>query len=150
MRVINCTASCLESLQNSWMVQVKQSDSSTPADTSANSIHGQKEANSKVESIVVLQDRITSMPGMVENHTAIDDDFSDLDIDRVELVAESDEYDLDDYNDRWSVGTPSLPPLSLSSSEESLNHDFDQSSQSDFSTLAYNRNRLPVRNSTGM
>ncbi len=52
---------------------------------------------------------------------------SELDIDRVELVADS------EYGDEWSVGTPSLPALSLSSSEESIH----PSSHSDFS--------IPVR-----
>ena len=134
---------------------MQQSDSpgsmsGSPSFVNGNSIQRPKnEADSKIESIVLLHDKITSMPGMVDNEKAIDD-FSDLDIDRVELVAESDEYDYDDFNDRWSVGTPSLPPLSLSSSEESLDRDFDQSSQSDFATLAYTRSRLPVKNSTGI
>ena len=105
--------------------------------------------DSKIENIILLHDKVTSMPGMVENEKTIND-FDDLDIDKVELVAESDEYDYDDFNDRLSVGTPSLPPLSLSSSEDSLNYEFDHSSQSDFSALAYKRSKLPLQNSTGI
>ena len=93
-------------------------------------------------------ERTSSIPGMVEKDFD-EEEFSDLDIDRVELVAESDEYEYDNFDDRWSVGTPSLPPLSLSSSEESIDRGFDQSSQSDFSTLAFQRSRIPVQNSTG-
>ena len=105
-----------------------------------------------IKNDIIPIDKISAVPGMVEkNPDHRIDDYSDLDIDRVELIAESDDYEYDDYDDRWSVDTPSLPPLSLSSSEESVNRDFDQSSQSEFSTMAYRRNsRFAVRKSTGL
>ena len=143
------------SLQDSWTVQVKQNTSSRSKSdgtdvVSRNSIQrADSDPDSKIENIIFLHDKVTSMPGMVENEKTIND-FDNLDIDEVELVAESDEYDYDDFNDRLSVGTPSLPSLSLSSSEDSVNYEFDQSSQSDFSALAYKRSKLPLQNSTGI
>lgn len=103
-----------------------------------------------IKNDIIPIDKISAVPGMVEkNPDHRIDDYSDLDIDRVELIAESEDYEYDDYDDRFSVDTPSLPPLSLSSSEESVNRDFDQSSQSEFSTMVYRRNRIAVTNSRG-
>ena len=136
---------------------VKQSDASSRSRSgTADLVNGdtsqnldKNETDSKIENIVLLHDKVTSMPGMVDGENSIND-FDDFDIDEVELVAESDDCDYDEFNDQWSVGTPSLPPLSLSSSEESVNYEFDQSSQSDFSTLAYKRSKLPLQSSTGI
>lgn len=137
-------------MHDSWTVQLNQSDVSNPADSTADQTAKEnRDSESRIENIVLLHDKITSMPGMVESFPA-DEYLSELDIDRVELVAESDEYDYDDSNDRWSFRTPSLPPISLSSSNESLNRGFDQSSQSDFSALAYKRSKLPSKNHAGI
>ncbi|XP_065058258.1 uncharacterized protein LOC135686037 isoform X1 [Rhopilema esculentum] len=131
--------SALTSFQDTWTVQLQHNGD--PPEPNANGpVSYNDEEHPDIE-------RMSSIPGMVEKDFD-EEEFSDLDIDRVELVAESDEYEYDNFDDRWSVGTPSLPPLSLSSSEESIDRGFDQSSQSDFSTLAFQRSRIPVQNST--
>jgi len=138
-------------LRDSWRVHIKQSNgphskSEIVNNDDENATRKEDiDQESKIENIVILHDKVTSMPGMVDK---ANEDFDELDIDGVELVAESDDYDYDDLNDQWSVGTPSLPSLSLSSSSDSINNEFDQSSQSDFSTLAYKRNKLPLTSST--
>lgn len=87
--------------------------------------------------------RVSMIPGMVENGQDHHfDNVSDLDIDRVELIAESDE-------DGWS--TPSLPALSLSSSEESLDHDhFDYSSQSNNPSPTPRSPKISMQSTSGV
>ncbi len=85
--------------------------------------------NQAIERKQQLNKRISDLPGTIQTESDPQfDEVCDLDIDRVQLIAES---DYDDDDDQWSVNTPPLPPLSMTSSDESINHDFGHSSQSD-------------------
>ena len=69
------------------------------------------ELDYKIRKLSTLR-RVVSIPGRVQKNELSFDELSDLDIDKVELVPDSD--------DSWSIQTPSLPPLSPASSEESF------------------------------
>lgn len=124
---VNTTSRTFNPMETPRSLQYNNNDDGSDAQGSSH-INGYSNWNvSLINSPTPVRDT-SLIPGTVPFEPGDQFDVtSELDIDRVELVADS------EYGDEWSVGTPSLPALSLSSSEESIH----PSSHSDFS--------IPVR-----